>query len=90
MQNQNSQSNCGSSHGSDVSDSDAYRRATFRAATTGLRAYTIAIRLRDAKVRPGIDFRGCTKREIESDYIDGMLSHLNGSDLRKAMQGRTA
>lgn len=66
------------------------RRATFRAATKGLRAYTVALKLARAKVRPGIDFRGCTKRQLEDDFATegGLLREVSGELLRDAMTMR--
>lgn len=60
------------------------RRAWFRQATIGMRAYTIALRLLDEKSCSGVDFRGCTKQELEDEYATegGNLRHLTITELR--------
>ncbi len=59
-----------------------YRKATFDAAMKGLTAWQTALILN--LLRPGIDYRGIKKTALREEYINGDLSHCNGSDLRDA------
>lgn len=64
------------------------RRATFRAAAKGMRAYTIALRINgDRWATPDIDWRGCTKGHLEDEFATGKLSHLAGVELRRILNG---
>lgn len=59
------------------------RRATFRAATKGMRAYTIALVMNS--IRRGYDWRGCSKCELCEVFADGELSSVSGQELRRLL-----
>ena len=61
----------------------ASRRATFKAATTGMRAYLVALALN--RVRRGYDWRGCCKRDLCEEFATGKLSTMPGRELRAAI-----
>lgn len=60
-----------------------YRLATIRAASKGLSAWQLAKVCN--KLRPGVDFRGCGKKQLYKDFADGYLSHVTGGELRAAI-----
>lgn len=66
-----------------MTDNEAYRKATFSAATKGLTAWQTAKAVN--LLRPGLDWRGCTKTYIRDQFISGDLSHFTGQDLRNAV-----
>lgn len=62
---------------------EAYRAATFRAATKGLSVWRVAKALN--LLRHGRDWRGSTKGDMSAAFVNGDLSHLTGQQLRAAI-----
>lgn len=62
-----------------LSMAESYRRATFRAATKGLRAYDVG----RALTNRAWNWRGSTKRDLEENFIHGFGNlNMSGQDLR--------
>lgn len=59
------------------------RRATFKAATIGMHAWVIAKVCNT--LRPGWDFRGCTKKQLREEFASGDLAHVSGREFRAAI-----
>lgn len=62
---------------------DASRFATFTATFRGVNAYRVALALNF--IRPGVDFRGCNKRDMAEEFAKGLLKFVPGSRLRHAL-----
>jgi len=65
------------------SDIEASRRATFKAACSGLHPWRIAKALN--RLLPGIDFRRMTKGALCREFVSGYLEGFSGEELRRVV-----
>lgn len=71
-----------------LTDNQAARAVTMKAAAGGLTAYQLAKACN--RMRPGVDFRGLTKRKLYDEFAKGMLRGYTGQQLRDAIKKETA
>jgi hypothetical protein len=67
--------------GPELTPKQSYRKAAFNAATAGMHAWTIAKAFN--RMRPGMDFRGCTKTRLREVFVSGELAERSASELRR-------